>query len=49
MSDIVTGKDGTCFYCDKPVSSIRFVPGRYDNGEPTMVIIGICKDCEANK
>lgn len=49
MSDIVTGKDGGCFHCEKPVYSIRAVPGKYDNGEPTIVIIAICKDCEAKK
>lgn len=49
MSDIITGQDGGCFYCSKPVSSLRRVLGKYDNGEFTTLTVAICKDCEAQK
>ena len=49
MSDIVTGKDGGCFYCGKMIFSLRRVSGRYDNGEYTTLTVAICKDCEAQK
>lgn len=49
MSDIITGQDGGCFYCGKPIFSLRRVSGKYDNGEFTTLTVAICKDCEAKK
>jgi len=48
-SDIITDKSGGCFYCGKPFSGIRKVPGKYDNGEMTSLWVAVCKDCEAKK